>query len=616
MATNTDNVILLFKGDDTGGSFGRTVSFVVSVEAGASMDGCHAEFEYAGIVKEIAPPIVDGETRTIEYSAEETAKMPLGAGRGVLRVIDAGGKVRTATNTLPVMVTDCVPLAYPGESVISVTFKAADYDALANKPQVNGHTLTGNKSAADLGLAPAGNYATKADVTLTPTYGDPNNATWTIAYPQGWEHGDVYVRWNGDIEPYCWTMQCGVAEVSSSQDPNAATLSEELFGETITATRTDVVGYYLGSDNTKILTAKEALDALRTAVAAKYAKPSGGIPATDLAAAVQTSLGKADSALQAHQQLADVYGGNGEKYSAWTITAGPEPVAPNDLQVIWYHDQWCFAASVLADPIETGVTDLDATELSHQDTDWGCAATRTANPIISYQLGTQSDRKLATAAQGALAVTAVQPADLFTKLDSTSAAPAFSTSSTYAVGEYVTYNGGLYRCTTAVTTAGAWTGSTNWTADTMTDPDAVLDITAQNQLRVVAKDGTVLWAQGYDLASASSATLACDACNNFTFADGATSQAFTLPTAPTGKVGDFGLDVDNSANASAATMTLTGLDTAFSVVVPKGESLNDMLAIAAGELARFYITLSTFRVNNLPTWHIVKQVVENGGATV
>ena len=31
---------------------------------------------------------------------------------------------------------------------------------------------------------------------------------------------------------------------------------------------------------------------------AKYSKPSGGIPKTDLASAVQTSLGKADSALQ------------------------------------------------------------------------------------------------------------------------------------------------------------------------------------------------------------------------------------------------------------------------------------------------------------------------------
>lgn len=201
------------------------------------------------------------------------------------------------------------------------------------------------------------------------------------------------------------------------------------------------------------------------------------------------------------------------------------------------------------------------------------------------------------------------------KLNSSSAAPEFQVYNTYAVGDHVTYNGALYRCTTAVTTAGAWDAS-KWTADTMTDPDAVLDITSQNQLRVVAKDGTLLWAQGYDLASTSSATLACDAVNNFTFADGATTQAFSLPTAPAGKVGDFGLDIDNSANTGAATMTLTGLDTAFSVVVPEDESLTDMLAIAAGELARFYVTLTTFRVNNLPTWHIMKQIVENGGATV
>ena len=35
----------------------------------------------------------------------------------------------------------------------------------------------------------------------------------------------------------------------------------------------------------------------------KYSKPTGGIPKTDLAAAVQTSLGKADTALQQHQSL-------------------------------------------------------------------------------------------------------------------------------------------------------------------------------------------------------------------------------------------------------------------------------------------------------------------------
>lgn len=35
----------------------------------------------------------------------------------------------------------------------------------------------------------------------------------------------------------------------------------------------------------------------------------------------------------------------------------------------------------------------------------------------------------------------------------------FSTSSTYAVGDYVVYDGKLWKCTTAVTSAGAWTGN-------------------------------------------------------------------------------------------------------------------------------------------------------------
>ena len=44
----------------------------------------------------------------------------------------------------------------------------------------------------------------------------------------------------------------------------------------------------------------------------------------------------------------------------------------------------------------------------------------------------------------------------------------FSTASTYAVGDYVIYNDSLYKCTTAVTTAGAW-DSTKWTETLVMD---------------------------------------------------------------------------------------------------------------------------------------------------
>ena len=49
-----------------------------------------------------------------------------------------------------------------------------------------------------------------------------------------------------------------------------------------------------------------------------------------------------------------------------------------------------------------------------------------------------------------------------------SKANAFSTGATYAVDDYVTYNGKTYRCHKAVSPAGAWTGDTNWTLVTAT----------------------------------------------------------------------------------------------------------------------------------------------------
>lgn len=52
-------------------------------------------------------------------------------------------------------------------------------------------------------------------------------------------------------------------------------------------------------DNTTSgLTATDVQDALDELKDEKYEKPSGGIPKTDLSGAVQTSLGKADTALQ------------------------------------------------------------------------------------------------------------------------------------------------------------------------------------------------------------------------------------------------------------------------------------------------------------------------------
>lgn len=246
---------------------------------------------------------------------------------------------------------------------------------------------------------------------------------------------------------------------------------------------------------------------------------------------------------------------------------------------------------------------------------------------------------------------AIDPAILAAKLDSTSAAPAFDPTKTYSVGEYVTYEGVLYECSTAVTTAGAWTGSTNWTATDMTSPDATLDLMADGRLRLVSADGEVLWMQGYDLAPTSSVTLSCDkvnfhaftaapafdateayAANDIVAYDGVVyvftaahaagawtgsdasvyAVALGMPTAPSGKVGDFVLDVDNTANASASvTATLTGAGTAFDVFTPEGVNLStDILTFAGGEQCELYFTMTAFGTAAKPAWKVVKQIVE------
>lgn len=48
-----------------------------------------------------------------------------------------------------------------------------------------------------------------------------------------------------------------------------------------------------------------------------------------------------------------------------------------------------------------------------------------------------------------------------------SIADTFSSTNTYAAGDYVMYNSLLYKCINAVTTPGAWTGSANWDRETV-----------------------------------------------------------------------------------------------------------------------------------------------------
>lgn len=84
-------------------------------------------------------------------------------------------------------------------------------------------------------------------------------------------------------------------------------------------------------------------------------------------------------------------------------------------------------------------------------------------------------------------------ADMGSKLNQSAAAPEFDSTEDYPAGYHVTHEGNLYRFTSDHS-AGAWTGN-DVVLEDMTTPDAMLDITAAGFLRVVAADGTIMWAQ-------------------------------------------------------------------------------------------------------------------------
>ena len=78
--------------------------------------------------------------------------------------------------------------------------------------------------------------------------------------------------------------------------PPAVTVDSALSGTSTNPVQNKVIKAKLDEQS-------ETIGNLSTTVSGKYAKPSGGIPSTDMSQAVQTSLGKADTALQAHQDI-------------------------------------------------------------------------------------------------------------------------------------------------------------------------------------------------------------------------------------------------------------------------------------------------------------------------
>lgn len=141
-----------------------------------------------------------------------------------------------------------------------------DYNELLNKPQINGITLGGDQSAADLGL---GTY------TL-PSGGIPASDLSAAVQASLSAANSAYMLPSGGIP---------VSNLSESIQASLSLADSALQSNAL--------------DDYRSAQAQDIIDsALQSAIDSKYELPSDGIPASDLAAAVQSSLILANTALQ------------------------------------------------------------------------------------------------------------------------------------------------------------------------------------------------------------------------------------------------------------------------------------------------------------------------------
>lgn len=124
------------------------------------------------------------------------------------------------------------------------------------------------------------------------------------------------------------------------------------------------------------------------------------------------------------------------------------------------------------------------------------------------------------------------------------------------------------------------------------------DALADDEL-TIARIGDLRYAKHALTTPAGAATLLDRAVNKYTGDSTFTSCTFTLPPAIEGKVRDFLLDVDNSANGSDVAAEFYGLGTDYALAVnaddvssskTAGEVLAEMTVVEAGTRARLYFT--------------------------
>ena len=190
-------------------------------------------------------------------------------------------------------------------------------------------------------------------------------------------------------------------------------------------------------------TVNEALKELSDRVNGKYSKPEGGIPKTDLASAVQASLGKADTALQSHQSVVLATGTNNGTLKITVGGTTTDNVAVKGLKSAAYTESSAYATATQGDKADKALPKADFDSFKNTNdaaiADAKKAGTDAMASLNSYK--TDNDAKVSA---NASAISALQEAmksgvTFKGKLTSLPAASSYSNGDLIIVGtkEYI-----------------------------------------------------------------------------------------------------------------------------------------------------------------------------------
>ena len=152
--------------------------------------------------------------------------------------------------------------------------------------------------------------ALSSDATLTPIYSQsPTFTKWTVTPPAGASYSGPFVVDYNQIAPDVWgyDLISDDTTIATVEDPDAHATNLEFTADGVylaTRTRTDIVGYQLGSQTNKVLASEAEAEALRTN---KANLSNGKVPTSELPDGTSSAKGivQLDTALTTSGKAAD-----------------------------------------------------------------------------------------------------------------------------------------------------------------------------------------------------------------------------------------------------------------------------------------------------------------------